>query len=194
MLDDVLMNRLDQRVIGNGLNEDRAVVVLWRGSDINLYRQLTVLLQHVVMDILDALKPGHARVVDVVGLVIEDGQFIDLADDLAEVGLAVRRLADWLGPEGVEEVITQVVVFKRRLNYVPKIDAMDIGQEQIAGRTHHADIVLNVQRDLEIVAPVLAFEAVVWQHRIVEEDVQTIEIRAQAIQHNDVGRDQQDVA
>ena len=44
---------------------------------------------------------NHAilRVVDVVRLVVEDGELVDLADDHAEVGLAVGGLADRLRAE-----------------------------------------------------------------------------------------------
>ena len=57
-----------------------------------------------------------------------------------------------------------------------------------------ADVVLNVQRDLEIVAPVAALMAVVGQDGIVEEDPQPIEVGAQAVEHDDVGRDHQEIA
>ena len=65
---------------------------------------------------------------------------------------------------------------------------MNVGQEDVAGRPDDAHIVLNVQRDLKIIAPVLASVAVVGQHRITEEDAQPVEIGAQAIKHDDVGR------
>ena len=114
MLDDVLMDRLDERVVGDRLDEDRAVVVPRRGGHVNLKRKPPILLQHAVMDVLDRLEPGHAFVVDVVRLVVEHREFVDFADDLAEVGLAVRRLADRLGRQRRrEEVVAQVVVFKR---------------------------------------------------------------------------------
>ena len=51
-----------------------------------------------------------------------------------------------------------------------------------------------MQAELEIVAPVTASMAVVRQHRVVEEDAQAIEIGAQAVEHNDVGRNEQKVA
>jgi hypothetical protein len=39
VLDHVLVDGLDQRVVGDGLDEDRAVVVLGRGGDVDLQRQ-----------------------------------------------------------------------------------------------------------------------------------------------------------
>ncbi len=42
------------------------------------------------------LNHANAAVVDVVRLVVEHGEFVDLADDLAQIGLAVGGLADWL--------------------------------------------------------------------------------------------------
>ena len=71
---------------------------------------------------------------------------------------------------------------------------MDVGEEQIAGRAHDAHVVLNVQGDLKVVAPVAARVAVVGQHRIVEEDAQPVEVGAQAVKHDDVRGDQQEVA
>ncbi len=100
MFHHVLMDGLDQRIVGHGLDENRAVVVTRRGSDIHLQRQTPIFLQHLVVDVLNGFEPGHLRVVDVVRLVVEDGQFLDLADDLAEVGRAVGRLAGRLGPKG----------------------------------------------------------------------------------------------
>ncbi len=56
-------------------------------------------------------EPRHALVVDVVRLVVEDGEFFDFADEFAEVGLRVGGLAGGLFAEGVgEEVVAQVVV------------------------------------------------------------------------------------
>ena len=45
---------------------------------------------------------NHARrwIVDVVRLVVEDGELVDLANDLAEVGLAVGVLPTGFGAEG----------------------------------------------------------------------------------------------
>jgi hypothetical protein len=103
MLDDVLMNRLDERVIGNSLNEDVAVVVARRGGDIDLQSEAAVLLKHAKVYILDGLEPRHAGIVDVVRLVVENGQLFDFADQFAQVGLAVGRLADGLGTERIEK-------------------------------------------------------------------------------------------
>ena len=54
---------------------------------------------------------------------------------------------------------------------------MDVGEEQIAGLTHHADLVLDVQCELEVVAPATTLVAVVRQYRIIEEDPESVEIR-----------------
>ena len=117
---------------------------------------------------------NHAilRVVDVVRLVVEDGELVDLAHDLAEVGLAVGGLADRLRAERIEEVVAQVVVFERRIGHVAEEHAMNVRQEDVARLAHGAHVVLDVQRDLEVVAPVAAVVAVGGQHRIVEEDPQ----------------------
>jgi hypothetical protein len=98
-----------------------------------------------VVDVLNTFEPGHLRVVDVVRLVVEHGELVDIADDLAEIGFAVGGLAGRLETEGREEVIAQVIVVERRLAGVAKIDAVDVGQKQIAGVAHNADIVLDMQ-------------------------------------------------
>ena len=112
VLDDILVDGLDQRVVRNGLHEDRAIVVPGRGSHIYLQCQASVLLQHAVMNVLNALEPGHSRVMNVMGLVVEHGQLVDLADDLAQIGLAIGRLAHRLGAEGIEEVVAQIFVIQ----------------------------------------------------------------------------------
>ena len=91
-----------------------------------------------------------------VRLVIEHGEFVDLAHDLAQIGIAIRRLADGLWPERCEEIVAQIVIFQRRLRHVAEIHAMNVGQEDVAGRADDAYVVLNVQGDLEIVPPVAA--------------------------------------
>lgn len=168
-----------------------------RGCHVELQGQARVLLQHPVVDVLDALEPGQPVVVDVVRFVVEDGQFLHFAHDLAQVGVAVRCLADGLGAEGREEVVAQVVVVQRGLTHLAEVDAVDVGEKQVARGPHDAHIVLDVQRELEVVAPVAAHAitiAVVGQHRVVEEDAQAVEIGTQAVEHDDVRRDQQEVA
>jgi len=54
--------------------------------------------------------------VDVVRLVVENGEFLDLANDLTKVGLAVGSLAGGLLAERVgEEVVAQIVILQRRV-------------------------------------------------------------------------------
>ena len=105
VFDDVLMDGLDERIVGHRLDEDRAVVVARCGGDIDLERETAVLLEHAMVDVLDRLEPGHLRVVDVVRLVVEHRKLVNLADDLAEVGLAVGGLARRLVAERPEEVV-----------------------------------------------------------------------------------------
>ena len=194
MLDHVLGDCLDQRVVAHGLHEDRAVVVARRGRHVHLYRQPQVFLQQPMMNVLNALEPGQAVVVDVVRLVVEHGEFVNLAHDLAQVGFAVVGLADGLFAERRQEVVAQIVIVQRRLRHFAEIDAVNVGEEDVARRPDDAHVVLNVQCDLEIIAPVVAGVAVVGQHRIIEEDAQPVEISAEPVEHDDVGRDQQEVA
>ena len=50
------------------------------------------------------------------------------------------------------------------------------------------------KRDLEVVAPVAAVVTVVGKDRIVEEDPQAVEVGAQPVEDDDVGRDDEEVA
>jgi hypothetical protein len=147
-----------------------------------------------VVDILDALEPRHPVVVDVMRLVVEDGELRNFPDDFAEIDAALVGLTGRLRTERVEKIITQVVVVERRLAHVPEVDAMDIGQKQVADIALHAYVILHVQRHLEVIAPVAVFVAVPGQDRIVEEDPQPVEVVPQTVEHDDVGGDQQDVA
>ena len=194
MLDHVLRNGLDQRIVAHRLHEDRTVVVARRGRHVHLKGQAQVFLQQPKVDILNALKPGQAAVVNVVRLVVEDRQLVDLAHDFAQIGVAVGGLADRLAAERRKKVVAQIVVVERRLRHLAEVDAMDVGQEDVAGSAHDAHVVLDVQRHLKVIAPVLPRVPVVGQHRIVEEDAQAVEVSAQPVEHDDVGCDQQEVA
>ena len=85
----------------------------------------------------------------------------------------------------------RVFIIRRRRNVVARINAVDVGQEDIARGPGDAHLVLQMQRQLKIVAPVAPVKPVVRQHRIVEEDTQALEIPVNAVQHDDVGRDHQ---
>jgi hypothetical protein len=108
--------------------------------------------------------------------------------------LTVGGTADRLGAKWVEEVVPQVIVFERRVGHVAEEHAMDVRQKDVARFTYRSDVVLNVQRDLEVVAPIAAIVTVGRQHRIVKEDPQTVEVRPQAIEDDDVGGDDEKVA
>src|SRR5450759_3594862 len=71
---------------------------------------------------------------------------------------------------------------------------MDVRQKEIASLTHDPHIVLDMQSDLKVIAPVAAVVSVVGENRIVEENLQAIEIRPEAIQHHDVWRDKQEIS
>ena len=86
MFDDVLVDGLDKRVVGDGLDEDGAVVVTGGGGDVDLEGEAAILLEHSMVNVLDGFEPSHALVVDVMGLVVENGELVDFADDLPEIG------------------------------------------------------------------------------------------------------------
>jgi hypothetical protein len=87
-----------------------------------------------------------------------------------QVGLAVVSAADRLGAERIEEVVAQVVVFERRIGHVAEEQAMNVRQEDVACLADGTPVVLDVQGDLEVVAPVAAFMTVGRKDWIVEED------------------------
>ena len=169
MLDHVLRDGLHQRVVGDGLHEDGAVVVLGRGGHVHLQREGRPFLLQPVVDVLDGLEPRHARVVDVVRLVVQHHQFVDVAHDHAQVHLGVGGRA---GGPLAQEIVHRVLVVGRGGNVVAGVDAVDVGQEDVAGGAGDAHLVLYVQGQLKIVAPVAAVHAVVGQDRVVEEDAQ----------------------
>ena len=72
-LDDALTNGFDERIGAHCLNEDRAVVMLGRGGDVELHGDsVSGLLPQAPVDVVDGLEPSEFLVVDVVGLVIKD--------------------------------------------------------------------------------------------------------------------------
>ena len=144
VLDDTLMDGLHQGIVAHSLYEDCAVIAAWRSCYIDLKRKPTILLEHPVMDIADASEPSHSLVVDVVRFVVENGELVDLADQLSQVDLAVCRSAARAWAKGLEKVVAQVVVVRGGLCDVPEIDPMDVGKEEVARRPHKPDVVLEV--------------------------------------------------
>ena len=195
MLDDVLVDRFDERVVGDGLDEDGTGVVARRGGDVDLEREAALFLEHLVVDVLDGFEPRHARIVDVVRLVVEDGEFLDLADDFAEVGLAVGGFSGRFFAEGVgEKVVAQVIVLQRRIADLAEEDAMDVGEKDITCLTNETDVVLDVEGELEIVAPVATRIAVGREDGVVEENTEPVEVGAEAIEDDNVGRDNEEIS
>jgi hypothetical protein len=164
------------------------------GGDIDLQCQAAVFLEHLVVDVLDRLEPRHLGIVDVVRFVIEDGEFFDFPHDLAEVGFAVGGFSRGLRAEGIgEEIIAQVVVIQRWLGHVAEKDTVDVGEEDVSRIAEDTDVVLDVERELEIVAPVLTLVAVVGQDGVGEEDFQAVEVGAEAVENDDVRGDDEEV-
>ena len=67
------------------------------------------------------------------------------------------------------------------------IDAVDVGQEEIAALGNEADLVLDVDRHLKVAIPALAFPTVGRQQRVVAEDPRSVEIEPEPIEDDDVG-------
>ncbi len=190
MLDDILRDGFNQRVIGNGLNEDSAVVVLGRGCHVHLQGEGCSLLLQTVVDVFDGFEPCHARVMDVVRLVVQDHQFVNIAHYHAQIHLRVSGGA--AGPFA-QEVIHCIFIIGRSGNFVTGIYAVDIGQKDIACMPGDAHVVLHVQGQLEIVAPVAPVHAVVRNDRVIKKYSQPLKILVYAVKHDDVRRDYQKV-
>src|SRR3989344_9439772 len=76
---------------------------------------------------------------------------------------------------------------------ITAVNAVDVCQEDIADVIGHPHVILDVQCHLKIILPVLTFKAVLGNYGIATEDTQPVEIRAKAIEHDDVGRDNEKV-
>ena len=83
-----------------------------------------------MMDILDALEPDHARIMNVVRLVIENRELIDFANDLAQIRLALIGPADRFRAEWGEEVSPSCAAQMPRLRPGKGLDA--IGRQREA--------------------------------------------------------------
>lgn len=125
-------------------------------NKVELRRQLAAFEPKLIADVLDVLEPRHALIVDVMGFVVQDDQIRHVADYLPHVNPCLIRLA---GRTLAEEVICGVVVLNARDVRVV-VHALDVGEEDVAGvADDDADLVLQVQRDLEVVLPVLPLVA-----------------------------------
>src|SRR5690348_15409457 len=98
-----------------------------------------------------------------VRLVIEDHEVVDVADDHTEIDARIRRLGHWLF---AKEVVGRVDVVEGWVDPA-LVDAMYIGQEQIAAVRHKTDLVLDMDRQLEITVPILSLITVRRKQRIV---------------------------
>jgi hypothetical protein len=123
-------------------------------------------------------------------LVIENGQFLDVAHNHAQIDLAVGGPA---GRSRAKKVVHRVVVVHRRNGFIAGVNAVDVRQEDVPGFVDDADFVLNVQGQLKIVAPVAAVESVFGQDGIVKEDLQALEVLVNAVKDDDVRSDDEKV-
>jgi len=71
---------------------------------------------------------------------------------------------------------------------------VNVGEKEISRRSEDANVVLEMESELEIVAPVLASGAVFWQDRVVEKDLQAVEVGAQPVENNNVWRNEEEVS
>lgn len=71
---------------------------------------------------------------------------------------------------------------------------MNIGEKDVSGFAQNPNIVLNMKRELKIIAPVPSGVAVVWENRIVEKDFEAVEVNSQPVEHNDIWSDDEEIA
>ena len=70
---------------------------------------------------------------------------------------------------------------------------MNVCQEEVPGGAVDADIVLEMEGELEVVPPVFPGMAVFREDGILEEDFQAIEVRAEAVKDDDVRGDEEEI-
>src|SRR3990172_3024402 len=136
------------------------------------------------MDVLDGLEPCHARVVDMVRLVVQDHQLVNIAHYHAQIHLGVGGGAAWTF---AQKIVHRIFIIGRGGNVVAGIYSVDVRQKDDAGVAGNAHVVLHMQGQLKIVAPVAPVYAVVRDYRVFKEDTQTLKIPVDSIQHYDIG-------
>ena len=72
-------------------------------------------------------------------------------------------------------------------------NTVDVREKEIAGIANDANVILNVQGDLEVVPPIPSFVAIGWEDGVIEEYLEAIEIGPQPVQYNDIRRDDEEV-
>src|SRR5689334_7595527 len=115
-------------------------------------------------------------------LVVQNDEIRHLTNDDPKINGGISCLSAWTL---AQEIIRRVRVFEARRGCAFK-DPMNVGQEQVALRRDQTDVVLDVDRELKVVLPVLTVIAVVRQNRIFKEDTGAVEIDAQPIEHDDI--------
>src|SRR3989344_1117333 len=190
MLHDILMDSLDERIVRYRLHEDRAVVVFGGCRYVHLKRELVSFHHKPVVYVRDGFEPCEARIVNVVRLVIQNHKLVNVAYDIADIHLRLVRFANRLA---TEKIVRRVRILKAGRFRGSLIDSVNVGEEDVACFTHRANVVLYVERHLEIVPPILSFVSIVGEHGILEEYFETAEIREKPIKHDDVRRDDEEV-
>ena len=87
---------------------------------------------------------------DVVGFVVEDDELVNVAHDIAEVDFGVGCC------DLAEEVVHAVFTGESRLGDGVGVDAVDVGEEDIAQGFRGVDFVLLVKFEVKVVPPVLS--------------------------------------
>src|SRR6266853_2653549 len=71
---------------------------------------------------------------------------------------------------------------------------MNVGEKDVPGGASHAHVILHVQRQLEVIAPVATAYAVVGKGRVLKKNLETLKVLVDTVQHDDVRRNYQEIA
>ena len=126
-----------------------------------------------------------------VSLIIDDQQFIYSTNNLSEIYLTIVSLPDWFL---TEEILHRILIIEARLYVIRIIDAMNIGQEDIARIRYDTDFILYMECRLEILSPIPSHISIVWEDRIGEKYPKSIEISTDTIEYDDIRSYHEEVA
>ena len=71
---------------------------------------------------------------------------------------------------------------------------MDIREEHVPGVANNSNVVLDVQGELEVIAPIAPLVAIVRQNGVVEKYLETIEVGPQSVKDDNIGCDNKKIA
>src|SRR3989338_10733107 len=110
------------------------------------------------MDILNGAKPRKLIIVDMVRLVIDNHQFINITDNLAEVYSRFIRFSNGFVSK---EIVRGIFIIKARLSHISLKYPMNVCKKNVPCTGYSPYLVLQVKRYLKIILPVLPLVSVI---------------------------------